>query len=185
MTGPILDKFEIARTLREIGLLLELKGENSFKVKAYQNGAEALEKMPFDLGELVDTRKLTTVRGIGEALAAKISELFVTGRSEFLENLQAELPPGVIELSQVPGLSTKKIQALHEGAKALVQDLGGLQNLLKRIFGLFGGGKVFGLHDFFFSHFARGKRFHMLEDFSPIKNGEIFHTKHLRTQSRK
>ncbi|HEY9714675.1 MAG TPA: PHP domain-containing protein, partial [Chroococcales cyanobacterium] len=117
MAAPMLDRFEIARALREIALLLELKGENSFKIKAYQNGAEALENMPYDLAELVETRRLTSVRGIGEALAAKITEVFQPGRCEFLDKLRAELPPGVVELSQVPGLSTKKIQALHDALK--------------------------------------------------------------------
>jgi DNA polymerase (family 10) len=109
----LLDKFEIAQSLREIGALLELKGENSFKVKAYQNGAEAIENLAEELGQLVDKRQLTEIRGIGDALAAKIAELYLTGRCAVLENLRAELPPGVIELSQIPGLSTKKIQALH------------------------------------------------------------------------
>jgi DNA polymerase (family 10) len=109
----LLDKFEIAQSLREIGTLLELKGENSFKVKAYHNGAEAIENLAEDLGQLVDKRQLTEIRGIGDALAAKIAELYLTGRCTVLENLRSELPPGVIELSQIPGLSTKKIQALH------------------------------------------------------------------------
>lgn len=109
----MLDKFEIAGSLREIGMLLELKGENSFKVKAYFNGAEAVENLAEDLGPLVDKQQLTEIRGIGSALAAKIAELYLTGRCAVLESLRAELPPGVIELSHIPGLSTKKIQALH------------------------------------------------------------------------
>ncbi|MEV8955162.1 helix-hairpin-helix domain-containing protein, partial [Klebsiella quasipneumoniae] len=55
-----------------------------------------------------------TIRGIGEALAAKIAVLYSTGRSPLLEELRKEMPPGIIELSQIPGLSTKKIQALHD-----------------------------------------------------------------------
>lgn len=109
----MLDKFEIARCLREIGTLLELKGENSFKCKAYHNGAEAIESMTQDLGPYVDEKRLTEIRNIGAALAAKVAELYLTGRCEMLENLRSEMPPGVIELSNVPGLSTKKIQALH------------------------------------------------------------------------
>lgn len=125
----MLDKFEIARCLREMGMLLELKGENSFKVKAYQNGAEAVENSAEDLGQLVDQRKLTSIRGIGEALAAKIAELYLTGRCDFLESLRAELPPGIIELSQIPGLSTKKIQALHSALR--IENVGELQAACK------------------------------------------------------
>jgi len=125
----LLDKFEIARSLREIGMLLELKGENTFKVKAYHNGAEAIENLAEDLGQLVDKRELTTLRGIGDALAAKIAELYLTGRCDFLERLREELPPGVIELSQIPGLSTKKIQALHSALG--ISSVGDLQQACK------------------------------------------------------
>ena len=110
----MLDKFAIAAALRQIGTLLELKGENPFKVRAYENGARALEGIAEDLGRMVDEQRLTSVRGIGAALAAKIGELYHTGRSALLEQLCAELPPGIIELSQIPHLSIKKVQALHD-----------------------------------------------------------------------
>ncbi len=110
----MLDKFAIAASLREIAGLLEMKDENPFKVKAYLNGAESLENSAEDLGSLIDENKLTKIRGIGEALSAKITELYVTGRSTLLEQLRAELPPGILELARVPGLSRKKIQTLHK-----------------------------------------------------------------------
>jgi DNA polymerase (family X) len=109
----MLDKFAIAGALREIAGLLEMKEENPFKVKAYINGADSLENTADDIGALIDEHKLTKMRGIGEALSAKITELYVTGRSSLLEQLRAELPPGILEMSKVPGLSRKKIQALH------------------------------------------------------------------------
>ncbi|MGK4008866.1 DNA polymerase/3'-5' exonuclease PolX [Sorangium sp. So ce1036] len=108
------DKLDIARALREIALLLQLKGENPFKARAYDTGAQALEELTDDLGALVAEKKLTSVRGIGAALAGQIAELFQTGRSEQLEALRAELPRGVLELSQVPGMTLKRIKALHE-----------------------------------------------------------------------
>lgn len=110
----MLDKFSIARALREIGILLELKGENYYKVRAYETGATMLEALSTDLGQLVDENKLQTIRGVGDALAAKIAELYLTGRSSMLERLREEMPPGVIELSLVPGLTPKRIKALHE-----------------------------------------------------------------------
>ncbi|MGH9551773.1 MAG: hypothetical protein ACRD3W_20475, partial [Terriglobales bacterium] len=73
---------------------MELKGENSFKVKAYQNGAETIENLAEDLGPLVDEHRLTALRNIGAALASKIAELYLTGRCEMLERLREELPPG-------------------------------------------------------------------------------------------
>ncbi len=107
------DKFAIARALREIGTLLELKGENPFKVRAYETGARALEDLGDDLGTLVAAGRLREIRGIGEALAKKIAELHATGRLELLERLRTELPPGILELSRVPDLGPRKIAALH------------------------------------------------------------------------
>ena len=81
-------KNEIADVLAEIGTLLELKGENPFKVRAYQAGARALEAIEDDeLARLIAEEKLETVKGIGEALAQKITELHATGRLEFFDRL--------------------------------------------------------------------------------------------------
>jgi DNA polymerase (family 10) len=108
-------KNEIAEVLEEIGQLLELKGENPFKVRAYQTGARALEAMEEDeVARLVAAGEIDSVKGIGEALAQKITELHTTGRLEFLETLKASVEPGLLELLQIPGLGPKKVRALHE-----------------------------------------------------------------------
>ena len=107
----MLDRFSVARALREIASLMQVEGANPFKVRAYERGARALEGMPEDLGTLVRESRLTSVPGIGSALASTIAELFQTGRSPQLDRLRERLPPGVVELSQV--LSTSKIGALH------------------------------------------------------------------------
>jgi DNA polymerase (family X) len=107
----VLDRFSVARALREIASLMQVEGANPFKVRAYERGARALEGMPEDLGTLVRESRLTSVPGIGSALASTIAELFQTGRSPQLDRLRERLPPGVVELSQV--LSTSKIGALH------------------------------------------------------------------------
>jgi DNA polymerase (family X) len=108
-------KNEIADVLAEIGTLMELKGENPFKVRAYSAGAraiEALEKEDFE--KLVAEGSLRTVKGIGEALASKIAELHSTGRLEFLDNLKASIEPGLVEMLRIPGLGPKKIAALRK-----------------------------------------------------------------------
>src|SRR5688500_12963292 len=108
------DRFYIAAALREIGRLLKLKGENQFKSQAYDRGANALEQLGVDFDALVKTRRLTEIGGIGNALAAVIEELYRTGESRILEQLRRELPAGAVELSAIPGLTLKKIIALHD-----------------------------------------------------------------------
>jgi DNA polymerase (family X) len=110
----MLDKAAVARALREIGMLLEVKGENPFKVRAYETGARALEDAEDDLPTLVASGRLRELRGIGDALAKKIADLHATGRTDLLDRLRAELPKGILELVQVPDLGPKKIAALHE-----------------------------------------------------------------------
>jgi DNA polymerase (family X) len=108
-------KNEIADVLNEIGTLLELKGENPFKVRAYQAGARAVEALEdAELARLVEKGELANVKGFGEALVQKITELHTTGRLEFFEKLKASIAPGMVEMLQIPGLGPKKIKALHE-----------------------------------------------------------------------
>jgi DNA polymerase (family X) len=111
---PVTDKFAIAAALQEIGALLELKGGEYFKARAYKLGARAVAELTEDLGKLVKENRLTFVKGIGYALARQIQELYTTGQSPFLNQLRGEMPPGIIELSNVPGLSVKKVERLHE-----------------------------------------------------------------------
>ena len=109
----MLDKLAVARALREIGMLLEVKGENPFKVRAYEAGARALEDAEEELAALVASGRLRDLRGIGDALARKVADLHATGRTDLLDRLRAELPPGILELIQVPELGPRKIAALH------------------------------------------------------------------------
>ena len=119
----MLDKLAVARALREIGLLLQAKGENPFKVRAYETGARALEDSAEDLATLVQSGRLTDLRGVGEALAKKIAELHLTGQTPLLERLRIELPPGLLELQRVPDLGPKKLAALQEalGIRSLAE----------------------------------------------------------------
>jgi DNA polymerase (family X) len=108
-------KNEIADVLTEIGTLLELKGENPFKVRAYQAGARAVEALEdAELARLIEQGELAGVRGFGDALVQKITELHTTGRLKFFEDLKASIAPGMVEMLQIPGLGPKKIKALNE-----------------------------------------------------------------------
>jgi len=107
------DRFDIAADLRTIARLLEIKGENRFKTFAFIRGAEALESLRSDLDTLVKARRLKEISGIGNAFSSIIDEIYSTDECWMLQQLRQELPPGVIELSEIPGLSLKKIIALH------------------------------------------------------------------------
>jgi DNA polymerase (family 10) len=108
------DKFAIAAALQEIGALLELRGGEYFKARAYQRGARAVSELSEDVGKLIKENRLTFVSGIGYAIAKQIEELYATGQSSLLEKLRADLPAGIVELSRVRGLSVQKIEHLHE-----------------------------------------------------------------------
>jgi DNA polymerase (family 10) len=108
------DRFEIAAALRQIARLLAITGENPYRTQAYLRGAGALETFAGDFDALVNAGRLQELRGVGSALAATIEEIYRTGECWRLEQMRRELPPGVIELSEVPGLSLKKIVALNE-----------------------------------------------------------------------
>ncbi len=110
-----MNKGEIAAVLNDIATLLELKGENPFKVRAYASGARILEAMSEDeIARRVSEESLQEVKGIGEALAQKIAELHTTGKLEFFEQLRASMPPGLMEMLEIPGMGPKKIKAVHE-----------------------------------------------------------------------
>jgi DNA polymerase (family X) len=110
-----LDKFAVAAALQEIAALLEMKGgKDRFKARAYQTGARVISGMADDLADVVEADRLTSMRGIGDALASQIKQLHLTGESSVLAGLRKEFPPGVIELSALPGLSINKIKTLYE-----------------------------------------------------------------------
>ncbi len=108
------DKSAVVKALRDMGLLKQINGENSFKTRAYEIAAERIAGLADDIGELVAQGKLTSLPGIGESMAAKITELVTTGKIAALEELRAQFPPGVLELLQVPELGPKKAKILHE-----------------------------------------------------------------------
>lgn len=109
-----MDKEKVAGILIEIGTLLELKGENPFKTRAYGNAARTLEGLSEPLAKLVAEKRLGEIKGIGEALEQKITELVETGKLKYHEDLKASIAPGLVEMLEIPGLGPKKIQAMHK-----------------------------------------------------------------------
>ncbi len=109
-----MDKHQVAEILNSIGTLLELKGENPFKTRAYFNGARTIEILSESLEKLVAENRLGEIAGIGEALQKKITELVTTGRLAYYDDLKASVPPGLLEMMQVPGVGPKKIKLLYD-----------------------------------------------------------------------
>lgn len=105
---------DIADVLDNIALLLELKGENVFKTRAYRNGAETVRSSEQDIVQLAKDNQLSNISGIGKALQEKIHELAFTGKLEFYESLRAEFPTTLFELFDIQGLGPKKIKALYD-----------------------------------------------------------------------
>lgn len=109
-----MDSRSAARALRQIAAYLELSGENRYKVGAYQLAARKLLALGADdLGPLLRSGELASVRGLGPATLKVVRELAETGESSYLEQLRAAVPEGLLELMKVPGLSTDKIRKLH------------------------------------------------------------------------
>ncbi len=107
-------KDQVAAVLAEIGTLLELKGESSFRCNAYHNGARVIEQLDEDIEDVVAQGRLGSIPGIGATLTEKIVTLVRTGRLPFLEDLRAEIPAGLVDMLRVQGLGPKKVRALHD-----------------------------------------------------------------------
>lgn len=103
---------EISKVLEEIGTMLELKGENPFKVRAYERAARELETQNESVEDLVADGRLEELPGIGKALVEKITELVTTGRLKYYEDLRATIPEGLFEMLHIPGFGPKKVNAV-------------------------------------------------------------------------
>ena len=109
-----MQKAEIIDIFNEIAVLLELSGASIFKIRAYQNGARALETLTDSLDSLVQQDRLKEVKSLGESLQQKILELVKTGHLVYYEELKAATPPGLLEMMQIPSLGPKKVKAVYE-----------------------------------------------------------------------
>jgi DNA polymerase (family 10) len=105
---------DLARIFHEIGDMLELKGELVFKTVAYHRAADAIGRSPVDLVSAYRAGDPPRIPGVGKAISDKLAELATTGRLAFHERLQAEVPPRLVELLQIPGLGPKSVRQLHQ-----------------------------------------------------------------------
>jgi DNA polymerase (family 10) len=103
----------IAKVFSDIADLLELKGENQFKIRAYQKAVRAIEHYPKEIRIMLDEGEdLKSIPGVGDAIAKKTTELVKTGKLEYYENLKAEFPEGIINLLDIPGIGPKTANKL-------------------------------------------------------------------------
>ncbi len=114
---------DVANILDEIGTLLDLRGENPFKSRAYHNVARIIASLTTELSDLIARDELKTISGVGPGIAPKITELVTTGKLTYYEELRSSLPPGLPEMLRIPGLGPKKVKQLYEklGIKSVAE----------------------------------------------------------------
>jgi len=116
---------QLADIFERIADLLEIKGEVVYKTLAYRRAAENLTELGRDAYDIWSEGNLTEIPGVGKAIAEKISELFSTGELEFLNKLEAEVPPSLIEILAIPDVGPKKAALFWR--EAGITDLAGLE----------------------------------------------------------
>jgi DNA polymerase (family 10) len=115
---------DIAGIFSRVADMLDIKGENPFRIRAYQNAARTVGELSRDVSEMIDREEdLSELSGIGKDLAGKIAEIVETGSLKFLRELETEIPPELLELLKISGLGPRKVKALHRelGIKTLAQ----------------------------------------------------------------
>lgn len=120
-----MDKREIAQLFETIALMLDLKGENPFKTKAYSNAARTIELLEGDLADYMEDGRLKEIKGIGKAISEKLTEIISTGKLEYYEELKSSIPEGLFEMLRIPGVGPKKVKAIYE--KLGIKNLGELE----------------------------------------------------------
>ena len=121
---------EVANLLRQIAKILEIKGDSTFRIRAYEEAATRVENLPEPIEDIWKRGELTKVPGIGESIAAKIEEYLKTGESSYLEEISKDIPKGLFEMMEVPGIGPRLawrlyteagIQSIEELERALME----------------------------------------------------------------
>jgi len=112
---PYFGRNQVAAALHQVGVLLELADANGFRIRSYQNASRTLGTLTEDLWELVETGRLTDVKGIGKGLASGIEQAMREGRwPDDWVDLHNTTPPGLLDMLDIPGLGPKRIRIMHE-----------------------------------------------------------------------
>jgi len=102
----------VADVLRRIGQSLDILGESRFRILAYYRAADSISQLGQDVAEIWRAGQLEELPGVGEAIAKKIDELLRTGHLHYYEQLQAQVPPGVVDMLAIPGVGPKTARIL-------------------------------------------------------------------------
>ncbi len=105
---------DIAKIFHELADLLEMKGENQFKVRAYREASRTFKQLPREVADMLrDGENVEEIPGIGEAIAMKTAEIVDTGRLKLHDELRAQFPEGILNILSVPGIGPKIAMRLH------------------------------------------------------------------------
>lgn len=118
---------KLIKILNEIAVMLELKGENPFKARAYSNAAEIIEEQGIDVAGAVASGEINNIKGFGDALTKKITGYVANGRMEYYEKLKGEVPYGLVEVTKIGGIGPKKAKMLFDSHK--VENIDDLERL--------------------------------------------------------
>lgn len=106
--------WEVSWVLLEIADLLEIKGEDPFKARAYRRAAQEIEALLEPIENLAAEDRLCEIPGVGKGLGPKIAQIIATGTCDYLENLRKEVPEGLLEILGIPGVGPRTAALLHE-----------------------------------------------------------------------
>ena len=115
-----MDNKEIAHRFYRLSALMEVRGDDPFRLRSYRNAAEAIEVWPTSLKEIADQEGVTGLQeipGVGKAIAGKVVELLAKGTFDAWERLTAETPETVLDLLEIPGIGPKTAALLHQRFK--------------------------------------------------------------------
>lgn len=129
---------EIAQIFRDFAKILEIKGDNPFKIRAYERASQNIEGLSEDIEKFTQEERLTDIPGVGKDLSEKIAEYVKTGKIKAFDELKKSIPEGLLELLNIPSVGPKTAKLLYEKLK--IKNLKGLEEAIKknRLQGIFG-----------------------------------------------
>jgi len=120
---------KIAKIFEDIADMLEIKGENPFRIRAYRKAARNIRTLPSELEKFADEGKLEQIPGIGEGIKEKIYEILDTGRLQFYEKLKNDIPPSLVKLLSIPGIGPKLAKRFYDELN--IKDIEQLEKMAK------------------------------------------------------